>query len=177
MVQERDDIVGIDAAIIMNPMVWRASGHEATFTDPLVECKQLSSSLSRETTSRATPVPNCGMRGQMTDPRQFNLLFKTRVGPVEDDASVAYLRPETAQAMFVQYRNVQESTRKKLPFGIAQQGRSFRNEIVMGNFIFRDREFEQMEMEFFIKPGTEDGWHDYWKETRVNWWKKTIKYR
>ena len=108
------------------------------------------------------------MRGTLTEPRQFNLLFKTRVGPVEDDASVAYLRPETAQAMFVQYRNVQESMRKKLPFGIAQQGRSFRNEIVMGNFIFRDREFEQMEMEFFVKPGTEDEWHDYWKETRMN---------
>lgn len=179
MVQERDDIVGIDAAIIMNPLVWRASGHEATFTDPLVECKNCHHRFRADIfEGRGDPAqvacPNCGVRGQLTEPRQFNLLFKTRVGPVEDDASIAYLRPETAQAMFVQFRNVQESMRKKLPFGIAQQGRSFRNEIVMGNFIFRDREFEQMEMEFFVKPGTEDEWHDYWKESRLSWWRNVI---
>lgn len=177
MVQEREDIVGLDAAIIMNPLVWKASGHIDTFSDPLVECKnchhrfradQLDGDLAR------AACPNCGMRGMMTEPRQFNLLFKTRVGPVEDDASIAYLRPETAQAMFVQFRNVQESMRKKLPFGIAQIGRSFRNEIVMGNFIFRDREFEQMEMEYFVKPGTEDKWHDYWRDVRLEWWKKTF---
>ncbi|HZQ06937.1 MAG TPA: glycine--tRNA ligase [Anaerolineae bacterium] len=180
MVQERDDIVGIDAAIIMNPLVWKASGHVDTFTDPLVECKNCHHRFRADQLkgweNPATVVcPNCGQRGTMTEPRQFNLLFKTRVGPVEDDASIAYLRPETAQAMFVQFRNVQESMRKKLPFGIAQIGRSFRNEIVMGNFIFRDREFEQMEMEFFVKPGTEDEWHDYWKNARLNWWKKTFR--
>jgi len=144
-----------------------------TFTDPLVECRNCHHRF-RADQLKSDACPNCGMRGQMTEPRQFNLLFKTRVGPVEDDASIAYLRPETAQAMFVQFRNVQESMRKKVPFGIAQQGRSFRNEIVMGNFIFRDREFEQMEMEFFVKPGTEDEWHDYWKNERLNWWKKTL---
>jgi glycyl-tRNA synthetase len=176
MVQEREDVVGIDAAIIMNPLVWKASGHVDTFTDPLVECKNCHHRF-RADMLKSDACPNCGVRGTMTEPRQFNLLFKTRVGPVEDDASIAYLRPETAQAMFVNYRNVQESMRKKLPFGIAQIGRSFRNEIVMGNFIFRDREFEQMEMEFFVKPGTEDEWHDYWKETRLNWWKQTFQIR
>lgn len=173
MVQERDDIVGIDAAIIMNPMVWQASGHVDTFTDPLVECRNCHHRFrADQLTSDA--CPNCGQRGTMTEPRQFNLLFKTHVGPVEEDASIAYLRPETAQAMFVNFANVQQSMRKKLPFGIAQIGRSFRNEIVMGNFIFRDREFEQMEMEFFVKPGTEDEWHDYWRDARLNWWKKTF---
>ncbi len=180
MVQERDDVVGIDAAIIMNPLVWRASGHEATFTDPLTDCKNCHHRFRADKIKgwdepEKIACPNCGVRGQLTPPRDFNLLFKTTVGPVADEGSLAYLRPETAQAMFVQYRNVQETTRKKLPFGIAQQGRSFRNEIVHGDFIFRDREFEQMEMEFFVKPGTEDGWHDYWKETRLNWWKKTLQ--
>jgi glycyl-tRNA synthetase len=173
MVQKRDDIVGIDAAIIMNPLVWKASGHVDTFTDPLVECRSCHHRF-RGDQLKSDACPNCGQRGSLTDPRQFNLLFKTRVGPVEDDASVAYLRPETAQAMFVQFKNVQESMRKKLPFGIAQIGRSFRNEIVMGNFIFRDREFEQMEMEFFVKPGSEDTWHDYWRTERLDWWKTTL---
>lgn len=173
MVQERDDIVGIDAAIIMNPLVWQASGHVDTFTDPLVECRNCHHRFRADQLS-SDACPNCGMRGTMTEPRQFNLLFKTHVGPVEEDAAVAYLRPETAQAMFVNFENVQQSMRKKIPFGIAQIGRSFRNEIVMGNFIFRDREFEQMEMEFFVKPGSEDGWHDYWRDARLNWWKQTF---
>ncbi|MBI5035027.1 MAG: glycine--tRNA ligase [Chloroflexi bacterium] len=173
MVQDRDDVVGIDAAIIMNPNVWVASGHVATFSDPLVECKNCHKRF-REDQLTSTACPNCGNRNTMTEARQFNLLFKTHVGPVEDDAAVAYLRPETAQAMFVNYENVRESMRKKIPFGIAQIGRSFRNEIITGNFIFRDREFEQMEMEFFLKPGTEDEWHDRWRDERLAWWKKTF---
>lgn len=173
MVQEREDIVGIDAAVIMNPLVWKASGHVDTFTDPLVECRNCHHRFrADQLTSNA--CPNCGLRDTMTEPRQFNLLFKTMVGPVEDEGAVAYLRPETAQGIFVNFANVQQSMRKKIPFGIAQIGKSFRNEIVMGNFIFRDREFEQMEMEYFIKPGTEDEWHDYWRETRLNWWKLTF---
>lgn len=173
MVQEREDIVGIDAAVIMNPLVWKASGHVDTFTDPLVECRNCHHRFrADQLTSNA--CPNCGLRDTMTEPRQFNLLFKTMVGPVEDEGAVAYLRPETAQGIFVNFANVQQSMRKKIPFGIAQIGKSFRNEIVMGNFIFRDREFEQMEMEYFVKPGTEDEWHDYWRETRLNWWKQTF---
>lgn len=176
MVQDRGDIVGIDAAIIMNPNTWVASGHVDTFTDPLVECKNCHHRF-RADQLKGDACPHCGNKNTMTEPRQFNLLFKTHVGPVEDDAAVAYLRPETAQAMFVNFNNVQTSMRKKVPFGIAQVGRSFRNEIITGNFIFRDREFEQMEMEFFIKPGTEDGWHDHWRDTRLNWWKKTFNIR
>ena len=176
MVQDRGDIVGIDAAIIMNPNVWVASGHVETFTDPLVECKNCHKRF-RADQIPGEACPNCGNKGTMTDPKQFNLLFKTHVGPVEDDAAIAYLRPETAQAMFVQFNNVQTSMRRKIPFGIAQAGRSFRNEIITGNFIFRDREFEQMEMEFFCKPGTEDGWHDHWRDTRLAWWKQTFNIR
>ena len=173
MVQDRDDIVGVDAAVIMNPNVWRASGHVETFSDPLVECKSCHHRF-RADQLKSDACPNCGNRGTMTEPRQFNLLFKTHVGPVEDDAAVAYLRPETAQGIFVNFLNVQQSMRRKVPFGIAQIGRSFRNEIITGNFIFRDREFEQMEMEFFVKPGTEDGWHDHWRDERLAWWKKTL---
>jgi len=176
MVQDRDDIVGVDAAIIMNPNVWVASGHVETFTDPLVECKNCHKRF-RADQIPGEACPNCGNKGTMTDPKQFNLLFKTHVGPIEDDAAVAYLRPETAQGIFTNFRNVQDSMRKKIPFGIAQIGRSFRNEIITGNFIFRDREFEQMEMEFFLKPGTEDGWHDHWRDERLAWWKKTFNIR
>jgi glycyl-tRNA synthetase len=176
MVQDRGDIVGLDAAIIMNPNVWVASGHVETFSDPLVECKNCHHRF-RADKIKSDACPDCGVRGQLTEPRQFNLLFKTHVGPVEDDAAVAYLRPETAQGIFVNFQNVQQSMRKKIPFGIAQIGRSFRNEIITGNFIFRDREFEQMEMEFFVKPGTEDEWHDHWREGRLDWWKRTFAIR
>ncbi len=173
MVQDRDDIVGVDAAIIMNPNVWVASGHVATFTDPLVECRNCHKRF-RADQIPGEACPNCGNKGTMTEPKQFNLLFKTHVGPIEDDAAIAYLRPETAQGIFTNFRNVQDSMRKKIPFGIAQIGRSFRNEIITGNFIFRDREFEQMEMEFFLKPGTEDEWHDRWRDIRLAWWKNTF---
>lgn len=176
MVQDRGDIVGIDASVIMNPDVWVASGHVETFSDPLVECKNCHHRF-RADKIKSDACPDCGVRGQLTEPRQFNLLFKTHVGPVEDDAAVAYLRPETAQGIFVNFQNVQQSMRKKIPFGIAQIGRSFRNEIITGNFIFRDREFEQMEMEFFVKPGTEDEWHDHWREGRLDWWKRTFAIR
>jgi glycyl-tRNA synthetase len=176
MVQDRDDIVGIDAAIIMNPNVWVASGHVATFNDPLVECKNCHHRF-RADEIPGEACPFCGNKGTLTEPRQFNVMFKTHVGPVEDDAAVAYLRPETAQGIFVNFSNVQQSMRKKIPFGIAQMGRSFRNEIITGNFIFRDREFEQMEMEFFVKPGSEDEWHDHWRDERLAWWKKTLNIR
>lgn len=173
MVQDRDDVVGIDSAIIMNPNAWVASGHVETFTDPLVECKNCHKRF-REDQIPGDACPNCGNKNTMTEPRQFNLLFKTHVGPVEEDAAIAYLRPETAQGIFVNFENVRESMRKKIPFGIAQIGKAFRNEIITGNFIFRDREFEQMETEFFIKPGTEDEWHDQWRDWRLEWWQKTF---
>ncbi len=169
----RDDVVGIDAAIIMNPRVWEASGHVAGFSDPMVDCRSCKHRF-REDDLKGKPseiaCPNCGNRGTLTEPRQFNLMFATHVGPVADSASVAYLRPETAQAMFVQFDNVATSMRRKLPFGIAQQGRSFRNEITPGNFIFRLREFEQMEMEFFVHPRDEDEWFTYWVDARHRWW-------
>jgi glycyl-tRNA synthetase len=171
MVQEREDVVGIDAAIIMNPNVWVASGHVATFTDPMVDCRNCKKRF-RADHLEGDVCPECGAKGQFTEARPFNLMFKTFVGPVEDDASLAYLRPETAQAMFVNFENVVTSMRKKLPFGIAQQGRSFRNEITPGHFIFRDREFEQMEMEFFVKPGTDEYWHEHWVNERLNWFKR-----
>jgi glycyl-tRNA synthetase len=171
VVQERDDVVGIDAAIIMNPRVWEASGHVATFTDPMVDCRNCKHRF-RADHLEGDVCPDCGARGQFTEARQFNLMFKTFVGPVEDDANQVYLRPETAQAMFVNFENVVTSMRRKLPFGIAQIGRSFRNEITPGNFIFRDREFEQMEMEFFCKPGTDEQWHQHWLEERLNWFKR-----
>jgi glycyl-tRNA synthetase len=173
MVQLRDDVVGIDAAIIMNPSVWEASGHLAGFSDPMVDCRNCKLRF-RADDLKGDPAeiacPNCGQRGTLTEPRQFHLMFSTHVGPVEDSASIAYLRPETAQAMFVQFENVATSMRRKLPFGIAQIGRSFRNEITPGNFIFRLREFEQMEMEFFVHPRDEDEWFARWVETRHRWW-------
>jgi len=173
MVQLRDDVVGIDAAIIMNPRVWEASGHVAGFSDPMVDCRNCKLRFRTDDLKGAPSeiaCPNCGQRGTLTEPRQFNLMFATHVGPVADTASVAYLRPETAQAMFVQFENVATSMRRKLPFGIAQMGRSFRNEITPGNFIFRLREFEQMEMEFFVHPRDEDEWFAHWVDARHRWW-------
>jgi len=167
VVQERDDMVGIDASIMMHPQVWVASGHVSGFSDPLVECKNCRHRF-RATDIDASSCPDCG--GAITEPRMFNLMFKTFMGPVEDDASIIYLRPETAQAQFVNFVNVQTTTRKKLPFGIAQIGKSFRNEITTGNFIFRTREFEQMEIEYFVKPGTDMEWFDYWVKERLNYY-------
>ena len=167
VVQERDDMVGIDASIMMHPRVWEASGHVAGFSDPLVECKNCRQRF-RSTDIDTKACPNCG--GQLSEPRMFNLMFKTFMGPVEDAASIVYLRPETAQAQFVNFENVQSTTRKKLPFGIAQIGKSFRNEITTGNFIFRTREFEQMEIEYFVKPGTDQQWFDYWVNERLDYY-------
>ncbi len=169
MVQLRDDIVGLDAAILMAPQVWEASGHVATFTDPLVDCRQCKERFRADQLPASGACPNCGSRDSFTEARQFNLMFKTYVGPVEDAASVAYLRPETAQGIFVNFANVQTTTRKKPPFGIAQIGKSFRNEITPGNFIFRTREFEQMEMEYFVPPEEGAQWYEYWCAQRYRW--------
>ena len=169
VVQERDDMVGLDASILMHPETWRASGHVEGFTDPLVECKNCHLRW-RSDDLTGTNCPSCG--GELTEPRLFNLMFKTFMGPVEEDANVVYLRPETAQGMFVNFQNVINTTRKRLPFGIAQIGKAFRNEITTGNFIFRSREFEQMEIEFFIKPSTDEEWFNYWLEERRNWYVK-----
>jgi len=166
-VQERDDMVGLDASILMHPQVWVASGHVEGFADPLVECKQCHQRW-RADHIKDGKCPACG--GELTEPRMFNLMFKTFMGPVEDAASVVYLRPETAQGIFVNFQNVLNSTRRKLPFGIAQTGKSFRNEITTGNFIFRMREFEQMEIEYFVKPGTDEQWFKHWVEQRFNWY-------
>lgn len=166
-VQERDDMVGLDASILMHPQVWVASGHVEGFADPLVDCKQCHQRW-RADHIKDGKCPACG--GELTEPRMFNLMFKTFVGPVEDEASVVYLRPETAQGIFVNFQNVLNSTRRKLPFGIAQTGKSFRNEITTGNFIFRMREFEQMEIEYFVKPGTDEQWFKHWVEQRFNWY-------
>ena len=170
VVQARDDVVGLESSILMSPKVWEASGHVATFTDPLVECTHCNKRFRADHIDVERACPNCGRGPAWTDPRHFNLMFKTHMGPVEDSAHVIYLRPETAQGMFVDFLAVQQSARKKIPFGIAQQGKSFRNEITPGNFIFRTREFEQMEMEFFVKPGTDEEWHDYWLDQRMNWY-------
>jgi glycyl-tRNA synthetase len=167
MVQLREDVVGLEAAIIMSPKVWEASGHVAGFHDPLVECLNCHQRFRADHLEAGT-CPNCG-NDTFTEPRQFNLMFKTHMGPVEDEASVAYLRPETAQGMFVDFATIQATSRKKVPFGIAQIGKSFRNEITPGNFIFRTREFEQMEMEFFCKPGTDEEWFEYWRGERMQW--------
>ena len=166
-VQERDDMVGLDASILMHPQVWEASGHLEGFTDPLVECKSCHLRW-RADDLKDNKCPSCG--GEVTEPRMFNLMFKTFMGPVEDSASVVYLRPETAQGIFVNFQNVLNTTRKRLPLGIAQIGKAFRNEITTGNFIFRSREFEQMEIEFFVKPGTDKEWFNYWVEERLNWY-------
>ncbi len=210
----REDIEGIDAAILMHPRVWEASGHVENFTDPMVDCKQCKSryrldilfedvsskkqkevlreldpqkfqgqqkdefiaeefmKIAESSSSAVLPAlscPNCGNKGTFTDARKFNLMFKTFVGPVEDSGAVVYLRPETAQGIFVNFLNVQAASRQKLPFGIAQIGKAFRNEINTKNFLFRTREFEQMEMQFFVKPGTDDKWFEYWREQRMQW--------
>ncbi|MGZ6372236.1 MAG: glycine--tRNA ligase [Candidatus Limnocylindria bacterium] len=173
MVQLRDDVVGLDAAIVMNPRVWEVSGHVGGFSDPMVDCRNCKLRFRAEDLKgppSEIACPNCGNRGTLTEPRQFHLMFRTHVGPVEESASVAYLRPETAQGIFVNFANIATTARKKLPFGIAQVGKSFRNEITPGNFIFRDREFEQMEMEFFVHPSQEDEWFAYWVAERLRWW-------
>lgn len=163
MVHKRADIEGLDAAILMHPQVWVTSGHVGEFSDPLVDCKKCKSRFrADELTTEA--CPNCG--GELTEPRQFNLMFKTFMGPVESDANIVYLRPETAQGIYVNFLNVQGPSRQKIPFGIAQIGKAFRNEITPGNFIFRTREFEQMEMQFFVKPGEDEKWFEYWQEKR-----------
>jgi glycyl-tRNA synthetase len=173
MVQLRDDVVGLDSAIVMNPRVWEVSGHVAQFSDPMVDCRSCKLRFRAEDLKgppSEIACPNCGNRGTLTEARQFHLMFQTHVGPVEESASVAYLRPETAQGMFVNFANVATTTRRKLPFGIAQIGKGFRNEITPGNFIFRDREFELMEMEFFVHPLQEDEWFAYWVAERLRWW-------
>jgi glycyl-tRNA synthetase len=167
MVQLRDDVVGIDAAILSSPRVWEASGHLANFTDPLVDCRNCKERWRADHIEGG--CPNCGST-DLTDARAFNMMFKTFVGPVEEDANVAYFRPETAQGMFVNFLNVLQTTRKKPPFGIAQMGKSFRNEITPGNFVFRTREFEQMEMEYFVPPDEAKQWFEYWCDARLSWY-------
>jgi len=169
MVRDRDDVVGLDTSIMMHPGVWAASGHIDSFTDPQVECKSCHLRW-RADTVEGGKCPKCG--GELTEPRMFNLMFKTFMGPVEEEASVVYLRPETAQGIFVNFENVVTTSRKKLPLGIAQIGKSFRNEITPGNFIFRTREFEHMEVEYFVKPGTDEKWLDYWVKERFDWYVK-----
>ena len=173
IVQLRDDVVGVEAAIVTSPRVWQASGHLETFHDPLVECTNCHQRFREDHLEAdeggVVACPNCGGT-EFTEPKQFNLMLKTFLGPVEDDDAVAYLRPETAQGMFVNFAAIQTVSRKKVPFGIAQIGKSFRNEITPGNFIFRTREFEQMEMEFFVEPGTDDEWFQYWVDQRWNWY-------
>ncbi|RMF58151.1 MAG: glycine--tRNA ligase [Calditrichaeota bacterium] len=169
MVQLRDDIVGLDSAILMHPRIWEASGHVEGFHDPMVDCKNCRRRFrADDETIKNHRCPVCG--GELTEARQFNLMFKTHMGPVEEDASIVYLRPETAQGIYVNYMNVLQSSRQKVPFGIAQIGKAFRNEITPRNFTFRTREFEQMEMQFFVKPGSDGEWFEYWKEQRIKWY-------
>jgi glycyl-tRNA synthetase len=186
VVQGRDDVVGLDSSVILPRQVWVASGHVNVFTDPLIEClschkrfraDQLAEEYAGRTGKETTeddlsdvPCPNCGTRGKYTAPRDFNMMLKTYLGPVESEEGLHYLRPETAQGIFVNYLNVQTTARKKPPFGIGQIGKSFRNEITPGNFIFRTREFEQMEMEFFVEPGEDETWHQYWIDERTKWY-------
>ena len=165
MVFDRDDVEGLDASILTKPNVLKFSGHETTFSDPMVDCKSCNQRF------RADQVPDHCKKEDLTEPRQFNLMFKTAVGPVEDKDSFAYLRPETAQNIFTNFKNVVDSTSRKVPFGIAQIGKAFRNEIIARQFIFRMREFEQMEMQFFVKPGTQAEWYNKWKDSRMNWHK------
>ncbi|MDD4900957.1 MAG: glycine--tRNA ligase [Patescibacteria group bacterium] len=170
-VQEREDMVGQDAAIIMNPETWKASGHLDNFSDPLVECKKCKNRFRADQLEEAGKCPNCG--GQMSAPRQFNLMFKTFIGPAEESVNIAYLRPETAQGIFVNFKNIMDTMRPRLPFGIGQIGKAFRNEITPGNFIFRTREFEQMEIEYFIAPPKKDkDWQtafEMWRKEMLNW--------
>ena len=176
MVQSRDDIEGLDAAILMHPKVWEASGHVAGFTDPLVDCRTCKARFRADKLADAqcpqkpSKHPGEHTSCDLTEPRQFNLMFKTFIGPVEEQAAIVYLRPETAQGIYVNYLNVLNSSRQKIPFGIAQIGKAFRNEITPGNFIFRTREFEQMEMQFFVKPGTDEEWFERWRGLRMAWY-------
>ncbi len=176
MVYERDDIVGLDAAILMHPRVWEASGHVAGFTDPLVDCRICKQRFREDEIlpekREKKQCPHCGNVGSLTEARQFNLMFKTHMGPIEEDASIVYLRPETAQGIYVNYKNVIDSSRKKIPFGIAQIGKAFRNEITPGNFTFRTREFEQAEMQFFVKPGQDEDVFNMWQQIRMAWYRR-----
>ena len=170
MVQERGDIVGLDSAILQSRKVWAASGHESVFTDPLVECRECNARHRLDKLEDPNTCPTCGRKDTFTEPRQFNLMFRTHMGPVESDENMVYLRPETAQGIFINYDSVRRTNRLKLPFGIAQIGKSFRNEITPGQFVFRTREFEQMEMEFFCHPDTSQEWFERWVEIRKNWY-------
>jgi glycyl-tRNA synthetase len=191
MVTAREDVVGLDSSVILPKRTWEASGHVSTFTDPLTECQSchkrfradhMQEAYAAKKAAKGEEIdpdtvdlkelacPNCGTRGAWTEPRQFNMMLKTYLGVIEDESGLHYLRPETAQGIFLNFVNVMNSSRKKPPFGIAQQGKSFRNEITPGNFIFRTREFEQMEMEFFVKPGEDEEWHQYWIDERTKWY-------
>jgi len=170
MVYERDDVEGLDAAILSKPSVLKFSGHEDTFTDPLTDCRSCKSRWCADNLSD-NKCPSCGSN-DLTEPRPFNLMFKTNIGPIDDGQSFAYLRPETAQQIFINFKNVLDSTSRSVPFGIAQIGKAFRNEVNPRNFIFRLREFEQMELEFFVAPGSDEEWHEYWVEKRLAWWVK-----
>ena len=170
MVQLRHDVVGLDASILSPPPVWEASGHLSNFTDPLVDCTECKTRHRLDKLDDPNTCPSCGKSGTFTEARQFNLMFKTHAGPVEGAGHEVFLRPETAQGMFLNFKNVLETSRKKPPFGIAQIGKSFRNEITPGNFVFRTREFEQMEMEFFVPPGDADEWYEYWCKARFDWY-------
>ncbi|MGB3112177.1 MAG: glycine--tRNA ligase, partial [Candidatus Omnitrophota bacterium] len=167
MVYERDDVEGLDAAIIMNPETWKASGHVTSFADMLVDCKECKKRF-RVDKLKGKKCPECG--GNITEPKSFNLMFKTQVGSVEGNQQDVYLRPETAQGIFVNFENILNTSRRKLPFGVAQIGKAFRNEITTGNFTFRSREFEQMELEYFVKPGEDEKWYEYWLQERLDWY-------
>lgn len=167
MVYDREDVIGLDSTIIHNPKVWQASGHAVSFTDPLQECKECHLRF-RADKLEAQKCPECG--GELTEVKQFNLMFKTWVGPAEETANLAFLRPETCQGIFINFRNVIDAVHPKLPFGIAQIGKGFRNEITTGDFIFRDREFEMMELEYFVKPGEDEKWYEYWLKERMKWY-------
>ena len=175
MVYENSNIVGLDAAILMHPKVWEASGHVQSFTDPLIDCKQCKARFREDDVDseklQMKQCPQCGTKGSLTEARQFNLMFKTNMGPVEERSSEIFLRPETAQGIYVNYKNVLDSSRQKIPFGIAQIGKAFRNEITPGNFIFRTREFEQMEMQYFICPEHDEDVYEEWKNNRLEWYK------
>ncbi len=170
MVRTRGDVVGIDSAIIQARQVWQASGHEDVFTDPLVECRECNARHRLDKLEDPAVCPNCGSRDSFTEPKPFHLMLRTHMGPVDDDANMVYLRPETAQGIFINYENVRRSQRLKLPFGIAQIGKSFRNEITPGQFVFRTREFEQMEMEYFCRPEDAGEWFEYWVQARYDWY-------
>lgn len=172
MTRMHDNIVGLDAAIMMHPKVWEASGHVENFSDPLVDCKSCKTRFRADQIDTGAPCPQCGAVGSFTEPRDFNLMFSTYLGPVKDENGLVYLRPETAQGIFVNFKNVLQSSRVKIPFGIAQVGKAFRNEIVTKNFIFRTCEFEQMEMQFFCKPGTDEEWFEYWKKERMEYYSR-----